>query len=231
MIEELLKEEISSAISTYIHDETNILQTLVNSMTKTPSPKALELRYQDRLAVIYSQNGRIVHAIETDRKMKGDGFIGKDAILAISRYEQINFKEFHCDNIQEITLDLLPEEVFDRAIIEENMNLNDIAEMLSAFSYAEMGVFMKDTLQGQQIFYTKESDNYGKLNQQLLNYIKKLIVNLQSTHLDMPDNVQIKLQHHGFKTALIKQYSDDFIILFFSKSVIDERLKTSFCDF
>lgn len=231
MREEILKEEISNAISSYIHYETNILQTLIDSMTKTQSSKALELRFGDRLGIIYSQNSRIVHAIETDRKMKGEGFIGKDAILAIRQYEMVKFKEFHCDPISDPTLDLLPEEVFDPAVIEENMSLHDINEMLSNYSYAEMGLFMNESLKGHQIFYTSSPENYGKLTQQLLNFIKKLIINLQSTHLDMPDNIQVKLQKNDFKLALIKQYADDFIVLFFSKSVIDEKLKVSFNDF
>lgn len=231
MFEELLKEEISNAISSYIHYETNILQTLVNSMTKTPSPKALELRNGDRLAIIYSQHSRIVHAIETDRKMKGEGFIGKDAILAIRRYDMVKFKEFHCDPIEQPTLDLLPEEVFNRAVIEENMKLQDIADMISQYSYAEMGLFMNSSLHGHQIFYSNGPENFGKLSQQLLNFIKKLIVNLQSTHLEMPDNIFIKLKQHGFKTALIKLYGDEFIVLFFSKSAISDQLKISFNDF
>ncbi|MCM8540675.1 MAG: hypothetical protein NE328_10400 [Lentisphaeraceae bacterium] len=231
MLEELLKEEISNEISSYIHYETNILQILIDSMTKTPSPKALELRNGDRLAIIYSQNSRIVHAIETDRKMKGEGFIGKDAILAIRHYDMVKFKEFHCDPIAKPTLDLLPEEVFDRAVIEENMDLQDIAKMISHYSYVEMGLFMNEKLQGHQIFYTNAPESFGKLSQQLLNYIKKLIINLQSTHLEMPDNLQIKLKQNSFKTALIKQYGDDFIVLFLSKSVIDDQLKISFNDF
>lgn len=231
MHEELLKEELSNAISSYIHYETNILQTLINSMTKTQSPKALELRFGERLGIIYSQNSRIVHAIETDWKMKGEGFVGKDAILAIRQYEMVKFKEFHCDPITQATLDLLPEEVFDRAVIEENMSLQDIGNMMSHYSYAEMGLFMNESLQGHQIFYTRAPENYGKLTQQLLNFIKKLIINLQSTHLDMPDNIQIKLSHGDFKLALIKQYADDFVVLFFSKALIDEQLKVSFNDF
>ena len=231
MHEELLKEEISNAISSYIHCETDILQTLINSMTKTPSPKALELRNGDRLAIIYSQNSRIIHAIETDRKMQGEGFVGKDAILAIRRYDMVKFKEFHCDPITKPTLDLLPEEVFDRAVIEENMSLQGISEMLTDYSYVEMGLFMNESLQGHQIFYTSSPENYGLLTQQILTFIKKLIINLQSSHLEMPDNIQVKLQKSGFKAALIKQYSDNFVVLFFSKSAIDDKLRISFNDF
>ena len=231
MHEELLKEELSNAISKYIHDETNVLQTLINSMVKTHSPKALELRDGDRLAIIYSQDHRIVHAIETDSRMAGEGFIGKDAILAIRRFSQVKFREFHCDPVQTPTLDLMAEEVFNRAVIEENMNLKDISEMLSHFSYIEMGLYMNSAFQDQQIFYTQSPDNYGKLTQQLINFIKKLIVNLQSSHLEMPDNIQIKLVSNGFKTAMIKQYSEDFIVLFSSSSIIDEKLRTSFNDF
>ena len=231
MYEEILKEELSNYISSYIHDETNILQILINSLTATPSPKALELRYGERLAVLYSQRGRIVHAIETDRKMKGDGFVGKDALLAITRYKQIKFREFHCDQIKTQTLDLLPEEAFDRAVIEQNMNLSDIAEFVSHYSYVEMAIFMKKSLQGQQTFYTRDPANYGKLTQQLINFLKELIVTMQSTHLEMPDNVIIKFKANNFKSAMVKIYGDDFIILFFSKGVIDDKLRISFSDF
>ena len=231
MHEELLKEELSNAISKYIHDETNVLQTLINSMVKTPSPKALELKDGDRLAIIYSQGNRIVHAIETDRKMTGEGFIGKDAILAIRRFNKIKFREFHCDPVENPTLDLLPKEVFDRAVIEENMTLKDISEMLSHYSYIEMGLYMNSAFQEQQIFYTQSPDNYGKLSQQLISFIKKLIINIQSSHLEMPDNIQVKLVSNAFKTALIKQYGEDFIVIFSTSSVIDEKLRTSFNDF
>jgi len=231
MHEELLKEELSNSISKYIHDETNVLQTLINSMVKTPTPKALELTDGNRLAIIYSQGSRIVHAIETDRQMTGEGFIGKDAILAIRLFSQVKFREFHCDPVESPTLDLLPEEVFDRAVIEENMTLKDISEMLGLYSYIEMGLYMNSAFQEQQIFYAKDTDNYGKLSQQLINFVKKLIVNLQSTHLEMPDNIQIKLVSNSFKTALIKQYSENFVIIFSSSSIIDDKLRTSFNDF
>jgi hypothetical protein len=156
--EENTEQELSGYVSRYLYYETYTLRSLLDSLTVTDSPKALELRNKDRVALIYSQDGRIVHAVESHYTLK-EAYLGRDALHAVSRYESVNFREFHCEKVEHPTLDLGPEEIFDQRFQGENTSLDALTSLIEKHPIIEMGLVLKNDLSSHNIFYTKSPDN------------------------------------------------------------------------
>jgi hypothetical protein len=228
--EEKTEQELSGYVSRYLYYETYTLRSLLESLTVTDSPKALELRNKDRVALIYAQGGKIVHAIESHYTLNDNAYLGRDALHAVSKYESVNFKEFHCERVLQPTLDLDADEIFDQRFQGENISLETLTNLIKKHPIIEMGLVLKNDLSSHNIFYTKSPDNYGMLNQDLLNYIKQTIQLMQRMHVEFPENIQLSLSRFKFKKVLIKQFGNDSILLFLQHKHVAKELLISFDD-
>ena len=227
--EDSVHKELGDYVSRYLHYETYTLRSLLVSIALTPSPKALELRDGNRIALIYSQDGRIVHAIESNATLEGEAFKGRDAIQQIVHYNSVNFREFHCEEIHTRTLDLLPHEVFDKKFMGEDLSINSLTQLLGNISNVEMAILLRDN-SGHNIFYTTSPDNYTLLTQSMLSYCRDLLNHMRVSHFEKVDNIHFSVENEKFKRLLIKQFDGDYILIFLKSQQVPEELLTPFED-
>jgi hypothetical protein len=228
-IENNTKKELSNYVSHFLRYETLTMRSLLKSLTVTDTPKALELRNKDRVALVYAQNGKIVHAIESHFTMPGEGFIGRAALLALLNYESINFKEFHCTHIVEESLNLFPHEIFDTSFRGENIPLETIIKLIGKHPVVELAAILNSD-STHSLFYSKSPDNHQMLSQDLLAYTQEILDMMKRNHIYQVDNIQVSLTGKGFEKLLIKKFGDQIILIFLQHKHVAQELLISFDD-